>query len=360
MARKKGLVLETHHDGAVVLFPGGHYRRVKNHGELLPGEVYQEKAITVLHLATAALLVLFFTAVVMDFFTVQTYASIGDVELGLNRWQRVITIHNQAPDFTVATDDLRGKSVEDALVVILAGKVEAEQTVSQVAIQVKGKDNSPASQAAVDKIELALQEKLPKSNRLKNLQVRDNPGQGLVVVYPPPREEIKGTGPEPDGNQEEVKPAKGNPSPGFGQTRENNGQGKKNDSRTVPPEKNKARQETIPGIMPLSDDPIQTPMREEYQPQPAAGNKTDLAPTGKDNRGSQSEPADKVMTGKKENQEDQTSKEDKGKSEKGKDKDKETAGQVVPKEQGQPGPQEYPGQDRNANSCKGQGGPEKH
>lgn len=355
MARKNGLVLETHQDWAIVLFPGGHYRKVKNPGELIPGEVYRETTITVRHLAAAALLVLFFAAVVVDFFTVQVYASVGDVELGLNRWQRVVTVNNQAAGLSAATD-LRGKTVEDALVVVLEEKVAAEQAPSRVTIDVKGKDNSPASQAILGKIACMLQEELQKSNQLKDLRVQDNSAKGLVITNSHPRGEMQAKVSDPNGNQGNIKPGKKNSAPGLGKPRGSMGQGKGNDGKSVPPGQNKASQEMFPGIRPLSEEPISMPAGEECLSKPAEDKKPNLPSAASDNRSSQSQSAGKDKAGEKGEAQKPTDK-DEGKANKTDNKDNKTSGQGVAKDQGQPGQNEHSEKGRNASSANGQAKP---
>ncbi len=89
---KKPVVLETGADWAIILKPNGEYKKVKNTANLQVGELYKEVRPVVWKYAAAAVLLLTVVLATVDYFTVQAYAQVSSVvELGINRWGRVVS-----------------------------------------------------------------------------------------------------------------------------------------------------------------------------------------------------------------------------------------------------------------------------
>ncbi|MGR6835631.1 anti-sigma-I factor RsgI family protein [Syntrophomonas erecta] len=123
MSRRKGIVLESGQDWALVLFEGGIYKRIKNHSGLQVGEAITESvfSIPVKYLVIAAVFIMV-VLTSMDFFTVKAYARISSgVELGFNRWERVVYVrpYNQYGNDLLKGVALQGKKAEEALQIVI-------------------------------------------------------------------------------------------------------------------------------------------------------------------------------------------------------------------------------------------------
>lgn len=96
MGFRKGIVLETGADWAIILMPDGQYKKVKTHQYLEVGEQYQEKLASPMKYAVAAVVLLALVLTGIDYYSVQAYAQVSNLaQLGVNRWGRVIAVQSK-------------------------------------------------------------------------------------------------------------------------------------------------------------------------------------------------------------------------------------------------------------------------
>lgn len=121
MARVKGMVLASAEGQAIILTPDGEYRTIKTNHPLEVGELYQDMSRPWWRYAVAAAVVLALTLGTLDYFRVATYAQVsGVVELGVNRWGRVISARalNDEGERLLQILDLKNMNIEYAVAVI--------------------------------------------------------------------------------------------------------------------------------------------------------------------------------------------------------------------------------------------------
>lgn len=93
MASKKGVVMEIGKGWAIILLPDGEFKKIKTHQYLEVGEQYQEAVHQVVKYIAAAVILLTFLLASIDYYSVKSYAQVSSmVELGVNRWGRVISV----------------------------------------------------------------------------------------------------------------------------------------------------------------------------------------------------------------------------------------------------------------------------
>ncbi|MEQ8235809.1 MAG: anti-sigma factor domain-containing protein [Syntrophomonadaceae bacterium] len=121
MARVKGMVLASAEGQAIILTPDGEYRTIKTNHPLEVGELYEDMSRPWWRYAVAAAVVLALTLGTLDYFRVATYAQVsGVVELGVNRWGRVISARalNDEGERLLQILDLKNMNIEYAVAVI--------------------------------------------------------------------------------------------------------------------------------------------------------------------------------------------------------------------------------------------------
>jgi hypothetical protein len=116
MSGKKGIVMEKGEGWVIVLLDSGEYDQFYTREDWEVGQIYHRKT-PIKMLAVAAVFLLVFLAT-LDFFTVLTYARLSTgVELGFNRWDRVVKVKAQDENAQaiVAGLDLKGATAETAV-----------------------------------------------------------------------------------------------------------------------------------------------------------------------------------------------------------------------------------------------------
>jgi hypothetical protein len=118
MAEEKGLVLDAGDGWAVVLLPGGEYKKIKTREPLAVGQFFKVRNYSMVKYATAAAIFLVIILGSLDFCRVSAWAHISPgINLGLNRWDRVISIktNDAMGQNTIEDMPLRGQTVEQAV-----------------------------------------------------------------------------------------------------------------------------------------------------------------------------------------------------------------------------------------------------
>jgi hypothetical protein len=126
VSRAKGIVLETTGNRATILTNQGEYKKVKINGPIQVGEIWQEPSGFIWKYACAAAVLLLVVAGGIDFLSVTAYARVSSgVELGLNRWDRVVSVKgldNNSKN-VLHNINLKGKSVENAVKILAQNKL---------------------------------------------------------------------------------------------------------------------------------------------------------------------------------------------------------------------------------------------
>ncbi len=198
MSKARGIVLESNNGYSTILMEGGQYIKIRRTMEV--GQIYQqERQYKKLLIAIAALLV-FMLLGVFDFFNVVAYANVSNgIEMGVNRWNRVIKIEQTDPVTATPAEysGLRGRKLEQAVTVVVEDAL-AEENYQDSSIQVNIKseknDDSKLEKEILEKIESSVkadfsipdnsEEKSDNRNKnsisikAKNVQQNDkNPGR---------------------------------------------------------------------------------------------------------------------------------------------------------------------------------------
>ena len=115
MARIKGIVMANKSGQAIILNQQGEFKRIRINKPIEVGELYYGHAISPWKYAIAAVVILALTMGAMDFFSVKAYAQVSDsLELGVNRWNRVVTTRALDDQGTVILQqtNLKGKKID--------------------------------------------------------------------------------------------------------------------------------------------------------------------------------------------------------------------------------------------------------
>lgn len=198
VSKARGIVLESNNGYSTILMEGGQYIKIRRTMEV--GQIYQqERQYQKLLIAIAAVLV-FMLLGVFDFFNVVAYANVSNgIEMGVNRWNRVIKIEQTNPVAATPAEysGLKGRKLEQAVTVVVEDALAEENyqdSSIQVNIKSEKKDDSKLEKEILEKIESSVkadfsipdnsEEKSDNRNKnsisikAKNVQQNDkNPGR---------------------------------------------------------------------------------------------------------------------------------------------------------------------------------------
>ncbi|NLB52965.1 MAG: hypothetical protein GX808_08515 [Syntrophomonadaceae bacterium] len=179
MSKARGIVLESNNGCSTVLMEGGQYIKIRKTLEV--GQIYQqERQYYKLFLAVASAVVLILLGTV-DFFNVVAYANVSNgIEMGVNRWNRVVKIEQiQETDMTSTKyDALKGQKLERAVSIIVKDALVEDKNEEDIIIQVNSekKANPDLEQKLLKKIETSIEndfiipekEKAAAEEKIKN------------------------------------------------------------------------------------------------------------------------------------------------------------------------------------------------
>lgn len=118
MAKSKGIILESHDQWAIILNNKGQYKKIKTARPMQVGELWYDYSAPVRKIATAAAIVLMLLGVWVEFFSVVAYAQVSSgIKIGVNRWDRVVTVEASNPQTEeyIEKANLKGKKIDEAV-----------------------------------------------------------------------------------------------------------------------------------------------------------------------------------------------------------------------------------------------------
>jgi len=188
MAARKGVVMEIGRDWAIILLPNGEYKRIKTNRFLEVGEIYQDRAGTQFGYAIAAVFFLTMILTTIDYFSVQAYAQISSLELGVNRWGRVISVQSKDDNGQRILDTLEMKNdkLEVAVEKIYNKELEQEQSPKEsiqkpdLSVTATNKGSKKLEQKMLQRMDNGLQKALDindKQNVKSNTKPKPEPSQ---------------------------------------------------------------------------------------------------------------------------------------------------------------------------------------
>lgn len=179
MARLSGLVLETGDNWAIILNSQGEYKKIKTKTLLQVGEVWQEPAGYTIKFALAAAVLLVFLGAAFSILPVVAYAQVSSgVELGLNRWDRVISVRSLNDDGSelLKTVNLQGKSLDQAVEMIVDNAINNSNSESpEIVLNVvtKKANMEQEKQRIMEKMDTKVKQLLDKNNVNKDKRNTD-------------------------------------------------------------------------------------------------------------------------------------------------------------------------------------------
>lgn len=198
MAKEKGLVLEAGDGWAIVLLPGGDYKRIRTRECLEVGQLYRLKSNAALKYASVAAVFLIITIASLDFFTVTARANVSPgINLGLNRWDRVVSVatSNDAGKEEIKDLSLNGKSLDQAINLIVegrgsesgfrAGDMAGENTEICVSLSVKNDNDEQRKEKLLSIIDASLKHSMAEHKSKSSAVKVVREGDKLTVVDPP-------------------------------------------------------------------------------------------------------------------------------------------------------------------------------
>jgi len=199
MAKEKGLVLEAGEGWAIVLLPGGDYKRVRTRERLQTGQLYQLKSSAALKYASVAAVFILITLTSLDFFTVTARANVSPgINLGLNRWDRVVSVRTSNTDAKAEVKDLslNGKSLNQAINMIverrgsepgLAAGDKGENNQVSVSLSVKNQKDKQREERLLKIIDTTLKESVAGQQGRPSAAKVIRKGNQLIVIdeHPP-------------------------------------------------------------------------------------------------------------------------------------------------------------------------------
>ena len=160
MAKARGVVLESKNGYSTVLMEGGHYIRIRRTMEA--GQIYQPENQYIKLLMAAAAILIFILITAVDFFNIVAYANVSNgIELGVNRWNRIVQVkHSEAittpsPQYSA----LKGQKLQEAVPIVVKDAFSKEsENQPEVTIQVNSekKEDTKLEQEILQTIETSV------------------------------------------------------------------------------------------------------------------------------------------------------------------------------------------------------------
>ncbi|MEN6391017.1 MAG: hypothetical protein ABFD04_11430 [Syntrophomonas sp.] len=189
--RHKGTVFESGDNWAILLMPGGEFKKVKTKGRLHIGQMYAPVVRAAYRPVVAAAVLIITLALSVNFLTVAAWARLSPgVELGVNSWGRVVSIKIQGglgQNLTVGMP-MWGKRVEEVLPGLLERTMQqignAQQENIVIKVEAQGK-YWPRGQSGLAHINQSLH-KYNEDNSQGRLVNQDDPQSWLWQKYNQP------------------------------------------------------------------------------------------------------------------------------------------------------------------------------
>jgi hypothetical protein len=128
---------------------GGQYIKINRTMQI--GQIYQQEYQYKKFLLAAAAVLVFTLLAAVDFFHVVAYANVSNgIEIGVNRWNRIIKVETLKTDVKTSAEysALKGKKLEEAVPALVKDALPADDDQAEVTIQVNsGKQNGAKLEA---------------------------------------------------------------------------------------------------------------------------------------------------------------------------------------------------------------------
>lgn len=195
MAKVQGLVLEAGDGWAIVLLPGGDYKRIKTREPLQVGQLYRFTNTTAFKYASVAAVFIIITIVSLDFFSVTARANVSPgINLGLNRWNRVISVDtsNTASEMDIKNLSLPGKSLDQAINLIVTerkneirpGSEAPENTEISVSLAIKSEKDKQRKEKLLTIIDTSLKQSTKSQGKSSTTKVIRKDNKLIVIDQP--------------------------------------------------------------------------------------------------------------------------------------------------------------------------------
>ncbi|WP_054695761.1 anti-sigma-I factor RsgI family protein [Syntrophomonas palmitatica] len=173
MSVKKGIVVESKPGWAILLLPGGEYKKIKTNRHIEVGQQFLLRENSSLRYGAIAAIFILVLFGVIDFFSVKAYARLeSGLELGVNRWDRVVSVNPRNEKSSRAIEGLRlaGKPIETAVGMVmdksLANSNTADGQKDEVAVEViaKDKDQPQIEERLLNRIDREMTRRMNKES----------------------------------------------------------------------------------------------------------------------------------------------------------------------------------------------------
>jgi hypothetical protein len=191
MAEVQGVILEAGDGWALILLPGGEYKRIRTREQLQVGELYQYKKYSPVKYVAVAAIFLVVMVASLDFCRVTARAHVSPgINLGLNRWDKVVSVDtsNIRGQEIIKEVNVRGKSLEQ-VVNVLVEQQTAKACLSNesipefsVSLSVKDKQDKKRQEKLLSKVNSAIKNNMGKSNNRPGQVNIIRKGNQLIVV----------------------------------------------------------------------------------------------------------------------------------------------------------------------------------
>lgn len=178
MLTKKAVVVETGKGWAIVLLPGGEYKKIKTNRYLEAGDLYRYRNYAGGKYLAAAAIFLTILLGSIDYYTVQAYAEVSSLELGLNRWGRVVSVQakNDEGQRIISQVQIKNEPLENAVQKI-SRIVENEKPNGTgmagkplVKVHARGNAKPELEEKLLEKIDQKQEKKTPVKNKNEKKQ----------------------------------------------------------------------------------------------------------------------------------------------------------------------------------------------
>lgn len=176
MTKIRGVVIESEPGRVIVMREDGTFKRVRTSKPLYEGQLYTERTLAPGRLGAVAAVFLVVLLGTIDFFNVVAYAYLTPgVEMGLNRWNRVVEVTTSGTEAGQLIEEisLTGETIEDAVQAVMKKAMDTETVGDQgseftVVVWCKDKQNSAAQSRIMVRIDDALGDRQFITGKIKH------------------------------------------------------------------------------------------------------------------------------------------------------------------------------------------------
>lgn len=189
MAKNSGVVVETGDGWAIILGPGGEYKKVRTREPLLVGDLYHRQLPYPRYIAAAVIILLLLISG-LDFFAVKAYARVSTgVEFGVNRWERIVSVRTTSDQGEEILEGvkIKGQKINSVLPLVVKNAMQKDwfenNNQIEISVQSTNKKSEKIEKDLAKTINKTIRKEFSENKYPKKTHIEQQ-GSKLTVEHP--------------------------------------------------------------------------------------------------------------------------------------------------------------------------------